>query len=145
MSVAVADLSGFWVACIVGVVVMTGLLTLLWLRVRSYHRRLVIQSTMTPAGFHVVTRSGRRHEIRLDELKSVAIVTEEGPLDTAAWWELKLVSGRVFEFAGYQGTRELKEKLQSLPGFDNDALDEAGKSWKSARFVCWKRHTPVVK
>jgi hypothetical protein len=145
MGVAVADWAGFWAACIAGVIVMTGLLTIVGLRVRAYQRRLVVQSTMTAAGFHVVTRSGRRQEIHLDEVKSVTIVTEEGPLDTLAWWEVKLVSGQVFEFAGYQGSREFMEKLRSLPGFDNEALDKAGTSWKSARYVCWKRGRSGVK
>ncbi len=40
---------------------------------------------------------------------------------------------------GADGTNRLLERLQQLPGFDNDALSSAMGCTSDNRFVCWRR------
>jgi hypothetical protein len=40
---------------------------------------------------------------------------------------------------GATGEKAMLERLQRLPGFDNDALIQAMMSVEDAEFICWTR------
>ena len=80
--------------------------------------------------------------IRWDDLQEVAVLTtDEGP-----WLEdvffLLIASDPTSGCAVPQssdGSKQLLERLQQLPNFDNEALIEAMGSTTNGKFVCWKR------
>jgi hypothetical protein len=92
-----------------------------------------------------VTRTrpdGVQETIRWDDLDEVTILTtDEGPWREDVFFLLSASGGEsgcaVPQSA--DGTRELLERLQQLPGFDNGAVIKAMGSTSVARFVCWKR------
>jgi hypothetical protein len=77
-----------------------------------------------------------------DDLNAVIIETNDtGPLDTDVWWILVgqgAKSGCLIP-GGATGEKELLERLQKLPGFDNAKLIDAMGCTDNKRFVCWQR------
>jgi hypothetical protein len=75
-----------------------------------------------------------------DLLEASVLTTDEGPFAEDVY----------FVLAGRNGTgcvvpqsapesRQLLERLQQLPGFDNETFIQAMASTEDATFVCWRR------
>ena len=80
--------------------------------------------------------------IRWDDLHEVGILTtNEGPWQEDVFFLLISSDGKsgcvVPQSA--EGCKELVERLQNLPGFNNEELIKAMGSTDNAKFVCWKR------
>jgi len=86
------------------------------------------------------TTDGRVESVAWDDLSLVAIVTtDDGPFSPDVFWVLK---GEFSECAvplSAVGADELLNRLQALPGFNNDAFIEAMSSIDNNRFICWRR------
>ena len=89
------------------------------------------------------TRSdGRVESVAWDDLKEVVIVTtDKGPFATDVFWLLVGESGGCVVPQGAAGEGALLERLQALPGFDNEAVIRAMGSVENNRFVCWKKES----
>ena len=74
------------------------------------------------------------------DLKMIGIqTTDEGPyVPDVFWYLIGDESGCVVPL-GATGEKAMIEKLQQLPGFDNEALSEAMTSTSNRKFVCWQR------
>ena len=96
--------------------------------------------TITETQVSCARPSGLVESVGWDELKEVAIVTtDEGPFATDVMWVLiGAVSGCVIP-QGAAGEDELLRRLQSLPGFNNEAVIEAMGSTSNRQFVCWEK------
>ena len=96
-----------------------------------------------------VTRTfvdGRTESVRWDDLQMVLIVTtDEGPWSDDVFWMLVSADGKsgCAVPQGVEGSSELLERLQQLPGFDNEAVIQAMGSTENANFVCWRRDAPA--
>jgi len=86
---------------------------------------------------------GKVESVPWDDLELVAIITtDDGPLLPDVFWLLKgSVSGCIVPL-GAAGADAMLQKLQALPGFDNEAVVQAMSSATSNRFVCWQRDGP---
>jgi hypothetical protein len=85
---------------------------------------------------------GSTETVRWDELEEVWILTtDEGPFVEDVYWMLVAGEGKggCAVPQGAEGSDRLLERLQQLPGFDNDAVIAAMGSTDNARFVCWRR------
>jgi hypothetical protein len=83
---------------------------------------------------------GRTERVRWDELEEVGIVTtDEGPWTEDVYWMLRGANGGCAVGSEAQGMDALLERLQQLPGFDNEAVIRAMGSTENATFVCWRR------
>jgi hypothetical protein len=83
---------------------------------------------------------GKVERIRWDELGRVEILTTEaGPRDEDVFWLLASRDGALgcAVPASSEGMPALLERLQLLPGFDNQAVIEAMACATRARFVVW--------
>jgi hypothetical protein len=84
---------------------------------------------------------GRVESIRWDELAEVAIVTtDEGPFVDDVHWRLEGDGNAACVVPSETaGMTDLLERLQQLPGFDNEAVIRAMTKTSNARFVVWRR------
>ena len=87
------------------------------------------------------TRGNRKVEsVTWEDLAEVAIVTtSDGPFEEDVYWLLIGKSGggcAVPQSLDPQG--EILKRLQTLPGFDNEAVIQAMGSVENATVVCWK-------
>ena len=86
--------------------------------------------------------NGKDESVSWDNLDAVMIETNDtGPLGTDVWWILfgrDGASGCVIP-QGATGETELLERLQKLPGFNNQQLIEAMTCMNNKRFLCWRR------
>ncbi len=85
---------------------------------------------------------GTRETIRWDDLDEVRILTtDEGPWQEDVLFLLIAADGQCGCAVpqSSDGSQQLFEQLQQLPGFDNEAVIEAMTSTANAEFVCWKR------
>lgn len=74
------------------------------------------------------------------DLKLIGILTtDEGPYVADVYWYLIGDEGGCLFPLGATGEKALIEKLQQLPGFDNEAFSEAMGSTSNRKFVCWQR------
>ena len=74
------------------------------------------------------------------DLETVEIVTtSDGPFAPDVFWVLYGRDGGCAVPQGATGDGMLLERLQALPGFDNDAVIEAMSSTSNRRFLCWQR------
>ncbi len=87
-------------------------------------------------------RGGHEESILWADLAEVRIVTtDEGPWCEDIYWLLTSAgneSGCAVPGQA-EGVIDLLNRLQELPGFDNEAVVEAMGSTKNASFLCWKR------
>ena len=84
---------------------------------------------------------GRVESLRWDDLQQVTIMTtSDGPMADDVFFMLhgKGQSGCAIP-QGADGADALLQRLQQLPGFNNEAVIEAMSSTGDATFVCWKR------
>lgn len=85
-------------------------------------------------------RNGRQERVRWDDLVEVGIVTtDEGPWLDDFYWLLLGTNGGCAVPSEADGSQELLARLQSLPGFDNEAVVRASCCTENANFVAWRR------
>lgn len=96
--------------------------------------------SVTDEGVSCARASGLVESVTWAELQEVAIVTtDEGPFALDVLWLLVGDKGGCVVPQGATGEDELLAKLQSLAGFDNDAVIEAMGSTTNRKFVCWEK------
>lgn len=77
--------------------------------------------------------------IAWDDLRAVLIeTTDQGPFVEDVWWILIDSKGHCI-IPQEIGGNALLARLQTLPGFDNDAVIAAMASVENKLFVCWQR------
>jgi hypothetical protein len=87
--------------------------------------------------------NGRIENVEWDDLQSVEIVTTvKGPFLPDVFWVLNGLRTRCVIPQGATGEMDLLNRLQKLPGFQNEVGIKAMMSTDNARFLCWKR-TPL--
>ncbi|HSU17194.1 hypothetical protein [Longimicrobium sp.] len=92
------------------------------------------------AGIHAAFPNGKSWTVEWAELERVAIrTTDEGPFADDVIWMLQTPQGVYGIPQGVDGEPELLERLQSLPGFDNEAVIAAMGSVENQTFLCWER------
>jgi hypothetical protein len=97
--------------------------------------------TFDDGGVRRVTPDGRVEEVQWDELLEVGIVTTaEGPFDEDVFWLLVGADGNNgVAVPGSAMTDDLLDRVQALPGFDNEQMIRAMSSTDEAQFRCWQR------
>ena len=109
---------------------------------RRWRARNPDRVTFTNDAVTRVRPDGVAETIRWDELHEVGIfTTDEGPWREDVFFMLITADGKsgcaVPQSA--DGTNALLDRLQQLPGFDNEAVIRAMGSTSNAKFVCWTR------
>lgn len=85
--------------------------------------------------------SGLVEHVRWDDLQTVVVrTTADGPFGVDMFWILAGRAGGCVVPAEAAGESELLERLQKLPGFDNQVLIDAMSCVVEHDFVCWKRN-----
>jgi hypothetical protein len=85
--------------------------------------------------------NGKTETVRWDDLQEVGIITtDEGPFSEDVYWILAGSEGGCAVSGGAQGMNELLERLQKLPGFNNEVVIKAMGSTRNDKFQCWKRN-----
>jgi hypothetical protein len=81
------------------------------------------------------------------DLAAVSIrTTDAGPFEDDLHWELHRRDGGVVTVGSEtEGIGDLIERLQRLPGFDNEAVVVASSSTENAGFPCWARRTVTLR
>jgi len=75
-----------------------------------------------------------------DDLQAVLLeTTDEGQFATDVFWILIGKKGGCVIPQGATGEKELLARLQTLAGFDNEAVIAAMMSVENQRFLCWER------
>ena len=83
---------------------------------------------------------GRVERVAWNDLQKVEVITtSEGPFAPDVFWVLHGTNGGCAVPQGATGEKELLERLQALPGFDNRALMEAMACTSDKSFVCWEK------
>ena len=101
---------------------------------------MVDQVTVDDTAVRQVSPEGGVKEVRWDDLAEVGIVTTDaGPFDEDVYWMLIDAGGEGIAVPSSAVTDELLDRLQTLPGFDNEQMIHAMSSTEDARFVCWQR------
>lgn len=92
------------------------------------------------AGIHAAFADGAAWTVGWGELERVVIrTTDEGPFADDVIWMLQTPGGVYAVPQGVEGESALLERLQALPGFDNQAVISAMGSVDNAVFPCWRR------
>jgi hypothetical protein len=87
---------------------------------------------------------GNTERVAWDDLQRVEVLTTSGgPMSPDVFWLLHGAGGGCAIPQGATGERELMERLQALPGFDNAMLIEAMGSTSDRRFLCWQKAAGV--
>ena len=96
--------------------------------------------TVTDTEISCARPDGQTESVTWDDLKAVAIeTTDEGPFSMDVFWLLVGEHGGCVVPQGAKGEDVLLERLQQLPGFDNEAFIEAMGCTQNNRFLCWQR------
>lgn len=130
-------------------IVVTGLLVILfvWIQRRrelrhghSFPKSRVFVVEMDEEWIRCHRPEGKTEQVRLSDLQAVIIeTTDQGPAICDVFWILVgNGSGCVIPQDAING-KELLDRLQELPEFDNKKVIEAMGSSENARFLCWKR------
>jgi hypothetical protein len=83
---------------------------------------------------------GKVERVGWADLQKVEVVTtSDGPFAPDVFWVLHGTECGCAVPQGATGDRQLLERLQTLPGFDNGAVIEAMTCTSDRRFVCWQR------
>ena len=100
---------------------------------------------LSEAGVSSNNPNGRIDTVEWKDLNSVEIVTtDKGPILPDVFWVLNGSGTKCVIPQGATGEMELLDRLQKLPGFQNEALIKAMESIENARFLCWeKEHSPL--
>jgi hypothetical protein len=87
-----------------------------------------------------VSPEGRVEQVTWENLAEVRIVTTgEGPFSEDVYWLLVGSDGTGVAVPSSSATDELVERLQALPGFDNEEMIRAMGSTDEGHFTCWQR------
>jgi len=85
---------------------------------------------------------GMVESVTWDDLRAVIIhTTEDGPAAPDVFWILAGASSGCVIPMGATGEMVLLERLQKLPGFDNEAVIHASASVTEQKFLCWQTPT----
>lgn len=96
--------------------------------------------TVTDTEISCARPDGQTESVTWDDLKAVAIeTTDEGPFSMDVFWLLAGEHGGCVIPQGAKGEDVLLERLQKLPGFDNEAFIEAMGCTENNRFLCWQK------
>ena len=97
--------------------------------------------TFDDTGARRVTPDGLVEEVLWDDLVEVRIVTTAGgPFSEDVFWLLVGADGaNGVAVPGSAATDDLLDRLQALPGFDNEQMILAMGSTDEAQFLCWER------
>lgn len=96
--------------------------------------------TITDEGVSCTRPDGVTGSVAWDDLRVVVIETnDEGPFMMDVFWLLAGVDGGCVVPQGATGGAALLERLQALPGFDNDAFIQAMGCTENQRFICWRK------
>ncbi|MFL6207695.1 MAG: hypothetical protein ACJ74W_02530 [Pyrinomonadaceae bacterium] len=96
--------------------------------------------TITETGVSCARASGLVESVAWADLQEVSIITnDEGPFALDVMWLLVGAKGGCVVPQGATGEDQLLTKLQSLPGFNNEAVIEAMSSVENRKFVCWEK------
>jgi hypothetical protein len=119
-------------------------LALVWRRRRSTpgaldpESRFVVRLTDTEVACE--RPDGKTGRVVWSDLKRVEVLTtSDGPMAPDVFWILHGTDKGCAIPQGATGDRELLERLQSSPGFDNETFIEAMGSMSERRFLCWQR------
>ena len=83
---------------------------------------------------------GKVERVGWADLQKVEVVTtSDGPFAPDVFWVLHGADGGCAIPQGATGDSQLLKRLQTLPGFDNQAFIEAMSSTEDRRFLCWQR------
>jgi hypothetical protein len=83
---------------------------------------------------------GKTERVAWSDLQRVEVLTtSDGPMFPDVFWLLHGRDGGCAIPQGATGDKELLERLQTLPGFDNGKVIEAMGSTSDRRFLCWQR------
>jgi hypothetical protein len=87
-----------------------------------------------------VSPEGGVEEVMWSDLVEVRIVTTaDGPLTEDVYWMLEGSDGTGVAVGQSSTADDLVDRLQALPGFDNEQMILAMGSTDEAEFVCWRR------
>ncbi|HEX8904744.1 MAG TPA: hypothetical protein VF771_07885 [Longimicrobiaceae bacterium] len=96
--------------------------------------------TCDEAGIRGEAPGSEPWSIAWPELVRVEIhTTDQGPWAADVFWVLYTASAVHAVPQGATGERELLERLQQLPGFDNEAVIAAMTSTDNQAWTCWER------
>ena len=85
--------------------------------------------------------SGKIESLEWADLQVVAIeTTDQGPFAADVFWYLAGETSGCVVPLGATGEPALVELLQTLPGFDNEALIKAMSSTSNQRFILWRKN-----
>jgi hypothetical protein len=105
----------------------------------NFERKWIV--TLTDVGVSCKRPNGEIESVSWDDLKLVGIeTTDEGPYLPDVFWYLVGEQGGCLVPLGATGENAMIERLQALPGFDNEALIEAMSSSSNRKFVCWQKN-----
>ena len=98
--------------------------------------------TVDDLGVRRELADGSEESVTWEDLKEVAIrTTPDGPWDEDVFFLLVSATGSGCAVpAGDPAADRLMSRLQTLPGFDNDAFVEAMTTTADGLFVCWQRN-----
>ena len=104
--------------------------------------RLVVDD----AGVTVLGEAGAETVTWTDVVAVTIRTTDTGPFEDDLHWELHRRHGGVVSIGSEtEGIGTLIERLQRLPGFDNEAVIAASSSTEIASFTCWARRTVTLR
>jgi hypothetical protein len=96
--------------------------------------------TITNEGVSCTRPGGLTESVAWDDLKAVLIeTTDEGPFSMDVFWLLAGEKSGCIVPQGATGEDALIERLQKLPGFDNEAFITAMGCTENQRFLCWQK------
>lgn len=96
--------------------------------------------TITKEDLTCTRPSGLVERVRWDDLQAVWIeTTDDGPFVPDVFWVLEGTESSVVVPMEINKKLSILKHLQTLPGFDNEAVIAAMTSVKNGRFVCWTR------
>ena len=111
--------------------------------VSRMHPEQIVVVTLSNIGISC-SRPGRAIEmVTWDDLQAVILeTTDEGPFAPDVYWILVGTRGGCVIPQGAMGENELLSRLQTLDGFNNEAVISAMVSTENQRFLCWQRISP---
>jgi hypothetical protein len=113
-----------------------------WLRSRWRERQRPWKAVVSfdERGVACHRRDGSTESVEWDDLHAVEIMTtDQGPFVDDVFFVLHGTHTGCVVPQEADGSNELFQRLQQLPGFDNKSVIEAMGSTDNARFLCWRR------
>jgi hypothetical protein len=96
--------------------------------------------TFDESGVQCRRSVGLVESVRWSDLQAVFIqTTDDGPLVDDVFWILAGSDSGCVVPSEASGVSALIDRLQQLPGFDNEAVVKAMASPDNKQFVCWRR------